>query len=106
MAAYVISEVSEVLDTRLMEEYRSLAQAAIQQYDGRYLVRGGAFEIVEGDSPLRLIVIVEFPTMERAREWYHSPEYAKALAVSQKALRRRLIFVNGVLDEIRAGPRR
>ena len=95
MAAYVISEISEISDTRLMEEYRSLAQAAIQQYGGRYLVRGGAFETVEGDSGLRRIVIVEFPTMKRAREWYRSPEYAKALTVSQKALKRRLIFVEG-----------
>ena len=101
MAAYVISEVSEVLDARLMEDYRSLAQAAIDQHSGRYLVRGGTFETVEGNSELRRIVIVEFPTMDKAREWYSSPEYAKALAVSQKALKRRLIFLEGVPQETR-----
>ena len=96
MAAYVIVEVSEVLDIRLMGEYRSLAQAAIERYGGRYLVRDGAFEIVEGDSQLRGVVIVEFPTMEKVREWYHSAEYASAFSVSQKTLKRRLIFVEGV----------
>ena len=101
MAAYVISEVSEVFDIRLMEEHRSIAQAAIEQYGGRYLVRDGAFETVEGDSEPLNIVIVEFSTMEKVREWYHSPEYGKALAVGQKAFKRRLLFVEGVQGEIR-----
>jgi uncharacterized protein (DUF1330 family) len=95
MAAYVISEV-EVLDPALMMEYRSLAQATIAKYGGRYVVRGGAIESVEGDWAPKHIVIVEFPTMEQAREWYHSTEYAEALKVRQRALNRRLIFVEGV----------
>lgn len=101
MAAYVISEVSEVMDPRLMEEYRALAQAAVEQYGGHYLVRGGAIETIEGDSEPQRLVIVEFSTMEKAREWYHSPEYAKALTVRQEALKRRLIFVEGVRGEMR-----
>jgi uncharacterized protein (DUF1330 family) len=101
MAAYVISELSEVTDSRLMEDYRSLAQAAIEQYGGRYIVRGGAFETVEGDSRPCRVVIVEFPTLQKAREWYHSPEYAKALTVGQKAFKRRLIIVEGVQRDIR-----
>ena len=55
MAAYVISEISEILDAALMEEYRSLAQATIERYGGRYLVRGGALETIEGDpAPQRM----------------------------------------------------
>jgi uncharacterized protein (DUF1330 family) len=96
MAAYVISEISEILEPMLLEEYRSLAQATIEQYGGRYIVRGGAIEAVEGASAPPRIVIVEFPTMKRARDWYHSPEYAEALTVRQKALNRRLLFVEGV----------
>jgi uncharacterized protein (DUF1330 family) len=95
VAAYVISEV-EVLDPAFIEQYRSLAQATIDKYSGRYVVRGGAVEPVEGDWAPKHIVIVEFPTMERARTWYQSPEYAEALKVRQKALNRRLIFVEGV----------
>lgn len=95
MTAYVISEV-EVLDTALIADYRALAQASIAQYGGRYIVRGGAAELIEGEPPPRQLVIVEFPSLERARQWYRSPEYAKALAVRQTALTRRLLFVEGV----------
>jgi uncharacterized protein (DUF1330 family) len=61
-------------------------------YGGRYLVRAGAADLVEGGPPPKTIVIVEFPTMERLREWYASPEYAEALKVRESALQRRLIF--------------
>jgi len=95
MSAYVISDL-EVRDPVLVERYRSLAQASIAKYGGRYLARGGTIEPVEGGWTPKNIVIVEFPTMDRAREWYHSPEYAEALAVRRDALDRRLIFVEGV----------
>jgi uncharacterized protein (DUF1330 family) len=96
MSAYVISEV-EILDDRLIETYRAMAQATIDQYGGRYIVRGGAVELVEGErNPARRFVIVEFPSMERAREWYRSPEYAQALKVRATALTRTLVFVEGV----------
>jgi uncharacterized protein (DUF1330 family) len=96
MTAYVISEV-EFLDDRLIETYRAIAQATIEQYGGHYIVRGGAVELVEGErNPARRFVIVEFPSMERAREWYRSPEYAQALKVRATALTRTLVFVEGV----------
>jgi uncharacterized protein (DUF1330 family) len=95
MAAYVISEI-ETLDPTLLERYRSLAAATIAQYGGRYIVRGGAVETIEGGPVPERIVIVEFPTLERAGEWYRSPEYAEALEVRQSALNRRLLFVEGV----------
>ena len=95
MAAYVISDL-EVRDPVLVERYRSLAQASIAKYGGRYLARGGAVDPVEGGWTPKNIIIVEFPTMDRAKEWYRSPEYAEALAVRRDALDRRLIFVEGV----------
>jgi uncharacterized protein (DUF1330 family) len=95
MTAYVISEV-EVRDPDGFEAYRTLAAKTIAQYGGRYLVRGGAAEVVEGGPPPKTIVIVEFPSMARAREWYASPEYAEALRLRQTALERRLMFVEGV----------
>jgi uncharacterized protein (DUF1330 family) len=94
MSAYVISEV-EIRDQAAMEAYRSLAAQTIAQYGGRYLVRGGAAEVVEGGPPPKTIIIVEFPSMERLREWYASPEYAEALKLRQTALERRLMFVEG-----------
>jgi uncharacterized protein (DUF1330 family) len=95
MSAYVISEV-EILDESLGAQYRTLAAASIQQYGGRYLVRGATAEIAEGAPASGRLVIVEFPSMARLREWYASPEYAPALRLRQTALRRRLIFVEGV----------
>jgi uncharacterized protein (DUF1330 family) len=95
LAAYVISEV-EARDAVLFEQYRSLASASITQYGGRYLVRGGKAEVVEGGPPPKTIIVVEFPTMERAQAWYRSNEYAEALALRQYALERRLMFVEGV----------
>ncbi|MET4041134.1 DUF1330 domain-containing protein [Bradyrhizobium sp. RT6a] len=96
MPAYVISEV-EVRDQAAMEAYRALAAQTIAQYGGRYLARGGAAEVVEGGPPPKTIIIVEFPSVERAREWYASPEYAEALKLRRTALERRLMFVEGVV---------
>ena len=101
MSAYVISDV-EPLDAALIAQYRTLAEASIAQYGGRYVARGGAIDAVEGGWEPKHIVIVEFPSMERAREWYRSPEYAEALKVRRHALNRRLIFVDGVPPS--AGP--
>ncbi|MBR0782667.1 DUF1330 domain-containing protein [Bradyrhizobium iriomotense] len=95
MSAYVISEV-EVRDKAAMEAYRTLAAQTIVQYGGRYLARGGAAEVVEGGPPAKTIIIVEFPSMARAREWYASVEYAEALKLRRTALERRLMFVEGV----------
>jgi uncharacterized protein (DUF1330 family) len=96
MAAYVISEV-EVLDEASAEQYRTLAQASIEEHGGRYLVRAALPEAAEGDwPPQRRLVIVEFADMDSARRWYASDSYAKALAFRDEALSRRLVFVEGV----------
>jgi uncharacterized protein (DUF1330 family) len=98
MSAYVISDV-EILDPVQIETYKGLAAATIEQYGGRYLARGGETETVEGDWYPTGVIIVELPSMERARAWYHSPEYAEALKVRQHALKRRLIFVDGMAPD-------
>jgi uncharacterized protein (DUF1330 family) len=95
MPAYVISEV-EMRDAAGFEAYRTIAAKTITQYGGRYLVRGGAASAIEGGPPPKTIIVVEFPTMERLREWYASTEYAEALKVRETALDRRLIFVEGI----------
>ncbi|HET6160579.1 MAG TPA: DUF1330 domain-containing protein [Dongiaceae bacterium] len=95
MSAYVVSDV-EILDPVLMGQYRLLAQETIAKYGGRYLARGGAIESIEGGWAPKGLIIVEFPDMERARAWYHSPEYGEALKIRARALNRRLIFVEGL----------
>ena len=96
MPAYVISEV-EIRDPDGFEAYRVLAAKTIAQYDGRYLVRGSKVELAEGNLPPKAIVIVEFPSMARLKQWYTSPEYAEALKIRAGALQRRLLFVEGVV---------
>ena len=95
MAAYVISEVS-ARDPELLERYRDLAARSIHRHGGRYLVRGARPVAAEGRWPAdERVVIVEFPSMQQLRTWYHSPEYAPALAIRPDALERRLLFVDG-----------
>lgn len=95
MAAYVISEI-EPRDPVLFERYRALAPATIAKHGGRYLVRGGASEVIEGGPPAKMIVVLVFPSMTQAKGWYDSADYAEARGISKEALRRRLIFVEGV----------
>lgn len=94
MPAYIISDLT-LHDTPEREMYRSRAAAAINLYGGRYVARGGAIEVLEGDWRPNAIVVVEFPDMETARAWYTSPEYAQALQVRDRALTRNLILVDG-----------
>jgi uncharacterized protein (DUF1330 family) len=95
MPAYIISDLT-IRDAKAIETYRTRAAASIAQHGGRYLARGGKIEVLEGDWTPRIIIVVEFPDMERARAWYRSPEYALALEVRDKALSRNLILVEGV----------
>ncbi|HTY49149.1 MAG TPA: DUF1330 domain-containing protein [Steroidobacteraceae bacterium] len=92
--AYVISEV-DILDEDLAHAYRRLAAESVAQYGGRYLVRGGNRELIEGGPPPKAIIVIEFPSVETARAWYASPAYAEALELRAKALERRLILVEG-----------
>jgi uncharacterized protein (DUF1330 family) len=93
-AAYVISE-AEILDEDLANAYRRLAAESIAKFGGRYLVRGGERQLIEGSPPPQVLVIVEFPSMNIAKQWYASPAYAEALKLRANALVRRLIFVEG-----------
>lgn len=99
MTAYVISDVVG-RDPELIARYRELARDSIAKYDGWYLANVGAeIDHVEGDWQPANVVIVAFPSMARAREWYRSDEYAAALDVRREALTRSLIFVAGA-DEV------
>ncbi len=95
MAAYLISDL-EIRDAEAMARYRSLAAPSIAFYGGRYLVRGGAVDTLEGGWTPESIVVVEFDSLDQARAWYASPEYAEALKERRIALDRRLILVEGV----------
>ena len=94
--AYTITEV-EVVDADGYQRYRELAQAAVAQHGGRFLVRGAKPIVAEGDFPPRQsVVVIEFPSMDQLKAWYDSPEYRVARELARKALLRRLLFVEGV----------
>ena len=95
MSAYVLPEV-EILDESAAVSYRTLAASSIAAYGGRYLARAAEAQVVEGPATTRKMVIVEFPSMQRLRDWYASAEYAEALTYRDVALHRRLMFVEGV----------
>lgn len=95
MPAYVISDVT-MRPGPALDAYREHAAASIMFHGGRYLVRGGPIEVLEGGWSPATLIIAEFPDMERARAWYRSPEYAAALAFRDDALSRDLILVEGL----------
>ncbi|MDA0225335.1 MAG: DUF1330 domain-containing protein [Proteobacteria bacterium] len=95
MAAYVIAEV-EVIDAPAYEAYRKLVGPTVEKFGGRYLVRGGQVESKEGDWRPSRFVIIEFASMARAQAWYHSTDYAPALALRAKAATSKLIFAEGL----------
>ena len=94
MAAYVIGEI-EVTDPALYEEYRRQVMAVVTRYGGKFLVRGGKVETLEGGWAPSRFVALEFPSMEQAQKWYRSPEYAPLIELRQKASRGKLILVEG-----------
>ena len=98
MPAYLISDVT-VKDAEAFQAYRTRAAASIKQHGGRYLVRGGAVDTLEGSWTPTTIIVVEFPDLERARTWYGSQEYAAALAFRDDALSRNLVIVDGISDQ-------
>lgn len=95
MAAYVIVQV-DVKDPVRYDDYKSMVPASMQPYGGRFLVRGGKTHSMEGSwSPSRF-VIVEFPSVEQAKAWWASPEYAEGKALRQATADSQLIIAEGI----------
>ena len=94
MAAYVIVEVS-IQNHKEYEEYKKLTPAAVGAFDGKFIVRGGQTETLEGDWQPERIVVLEFPTVERAKEWWNSEIYSKAREIRQRAAKTKMIVVQG-----------
>jgi len=95
MAAYVIAEI-EVGDAVRYETYKQMVPPTLAAYGGRFVVRGGEVEALEGGWSPERVVILEFPSVERAKAWWASEEYAEAKALRQATSRGRMIVVAGV----------
>jgi uncharacterized protein (DUF1330 family) len=96
VAAYITAMI-EVTDPEEYRTYSSQVLAIVQKYDGRFLARGGILEILEGPLVSKRAIILEFPSVARAREFYFSPEYQEILPLRQKHARTDLFaIVEGV----------
>ena len=95
MAAYLIGQI-EITDAEAYDDYRSQVPPTLEGRGVRFLVRGGDMQRLEGDWPYDRVVVLEFPSMEAARAWYDSAEYAGPKALRQGASRGNMILVEGV----------
>jgi uncharacterized protein (DUF1330 family) len=95
MTAYVIVDI-EVTDLAGYGEYKQLAPVAVKLYGGKYIARGGTNETLEGDWKANRLVILEFESMEKAKAWLNSPEYAPARTLRHKYARTNMVVVEGV----------
>ncbi|HEX7810146.1 MAG TPA: DUF1330 domain-containing protein [Thermoanaerobaculia bacterium] len=95
MPALIIVDI-EVLDPVVYEDYKRLASEAIAAHGGRYLVRGGRSEVLDGDWTPRRMVVLEFDSFEKAKGWRESAEYAKAKAVRERCARANMVVVESL----------
>lgn len=95
MSALIIVDI-EVTDPVLYEEYKRLASASIAAHGGRYLVRGGASEVLDGEWTPRRMVVLLFDSVEQAKAWRASPDYAEAKKVREGCARLNMVVVEGV----------
>jgi uncharacterized protein (DUF1330 family) len=95
MSAYLIVDI-DIHDAAGLEEYRKQVPATVTKYGGRFIVRGGKFERLEGDWQPKRLVLLEFPSAEHAKRWYDSEEYSPLKVMRLKVSHSNLILVEGV----------
>ena len=94
MTAYAILDI-EVIDPEGYKEYLKLAPEAVKLYGGKYIVRGGQNETLEGDWHAKRLVVLEFPSIEQIKTWLNSPEYAPARVLRHKYAHSNMVVVEG-----------
>jgi len=95
MKAYVIIDVT-VRDPERMEAYKKLVPPSLVPFAGKFVVRGGATEVLEGNWNPKRIVIIEFPSMENAKAWWSSEDYTSAKAIRQSAAETNMIMIEAI----------
>ncbi len=95
MPAYVIVEI-DIVDPVGYEEYKKLAGATVEKYGGKYIVRGGPVEMLEGDWNPKRIVILEFESMQRAKEWLNCEEYREPRKMRHRTAKTKMVLVEGL----------
>ena len=95
MPAYVIVDI-DILDPVGYEQYKNLAGATVEKYGGKYIVRGGKNEVLEGDWRPKRIVILRFDSMARAKEWLNCQEYREPRKMRHRTANTNMIVVEGM----------
>jgi uncharacterized protein (DUF1330 family) len=93
MTAYVVAEI-DVTDPEGYKAYIPLAGASVARHGGRYMIRGGASTPLEG-APAKRVAVLAFDSVDAAKRWYESPEYAEALAIRKRTATSRLFIIEG-----------
>ena len=94
MLAYVVVDI-EVTNPTDYARYKDLAGASVTKHGGRYLARGGKTDVLEGSFQPKRFVILEFPSVEKAKAWWGSTDYAEAKSLRQKAAKTSMVVTEG-----------
>jgi len=95
MPAYVIAQI-DIKDPVRYEDYKAMSPVSIKKFGGRFIARGGQTEVLEGTWQPKRLVLLEFPSVEVARQWWASEEYAPAKALRQATSDGDMIILDGV----------
>jgi uncharacterized protein (DUF1330 family) len=95
VAAYVIVEI-DIIDPAGYDEYKKLAGATVEKYGGKYIVRGGTVETLEGDWDPKRIVVLQFGSMQRAKDWLNCEEYREPRKMRHRTAKTKMIVVESV----------
>ena len=95
MSAYCLFDNIQVDDPAALEEYATRTLPVVEAHGGRYVVVGGPFEVKEGSWSPTFPVLIEFPDIAAARDWYESPEYAPLKALREASGRYSAVFIEG-----------
>ena len=94
MAAYIVAEVT-ITDPQGFEAYRQMVPATVAKYGGKFVVRGGQLEMLEGNWAPKRLVVIEFESAERAKQWWASEDYREAKALRQCSAQTNMIVIEG-----------
>lgn len=94
MTAYVIVEI-EITDPVGYEEYKNLAGASVEKYGGKYIIRGGKAEVLEGNWNPKRLVVLQFESIQRAKEWLNCDEYREPRKMRHRTAKTNMIVVEG-----------
>ena len=98
MAAYCLFDNLQVHDPAKLEEYKKSVFPIVEKYQGKYVVVGGNTEVIEGVWDVKYLVMLEFPSLDHARKWYHSPDYAELKKLRLSAVEGKALIIEGIQD--------